>query len=53
MSLINYQRCFTVYKTIIVEDDLMVCSILEKQLGKFTQLKLAGASAAVRMRSNI
>ncbi len=30
------------YKTIIVEDDLMVCSILEKQLGKFTQLKLAG-----------
>ena len=43
MSLINYQRCFTVYKTIIVEDDLMVCSILEKQLGKFTQLKLAGS----------
>ena len=31
-----------VYKTIIVEDDLMVCSILEKQLGKFTQLKLEG-----------
>ncbi len=30
------------YKTIIVEDDLMVCSILEKQLGKFTQLKLEG-----------
>ena len=30
------------YKTIIVEDDLMVCSILEKQLGKFTQPKLAG-----------
>lgn len=30
------------YKTIIVEDDLMVCSILEKQLSKFTQLKLAG-----------
>ena len=30
------------YKTIIVEDDLMVCSILEKQLGKFTQLKLSG-----------
>lgn len=30
------------YKTIVVEDDLMVCSILEKQLGKFTQLKLAG-----------
>ncbi len=30
------------YKTIIVEDDLMVCSILEKQLSKFAQLKLAG-----------
>ncbi len=30
------------YKTIIVEDDLMVCAILEKQLGKFTQLKLEG-----------
>ncbi len=30
------------YKTIIVEDDLMVCSILEKQLGKFAQLKLSG-----------
>ena len=30
------------YKTIIVEDDLMVCSILEKQLGKFTQLRLEG-----------
>lgn len=30
------------YKTLIVEDDLMVCSILEKQLGKFTQLKLDG-----------
>lgn len=30
------------YKTIIVEDDLMVCSILEKQLGRFAQLKLAG-----------
>ncbi len=30
------------YKTIIVEDDLMVCSILEKQLGKFPQLKLSG-----------
>lgn len=30
------------YKTIIVEDDLMVCSILEKQLGKFSQLKLSG-----------
>lgn len=30
------------YKTIIVEDDLMVCLILEKQLGKFSQLKLAG-----------
>ena len=31
-----------VYKTIIVEDDLMVCSILEKQLGKFAQLRLEG-----------
>ncbi len=30
------------YKTIIVEDDLMVCAILEKQLGKFNQLKLEG-----------
>lgn len=30
------------YKTIVVEDDLMVCSILEKQLGRFTQLKLVG-----------
>lgn len=30
------------YKTIIVEDDLMVCSILEKQLSKFAQLKLVG-----------
>ena len=30
------------YKTIIVEDDLMVCSILEKQLGKFAQLRLEG-----------
>ena len=32
------------YKTIIVEDDLMVCSILEKQLGKFAQLRLEGNS---------
>lgn len=30
------------YKAMIVEDDLMVCSILEKQLGKFAQLKLEG-----------
>lgn len=42
-----FEGCITdrgafVYKTMIVEDDLMVCSILEKQLGKFTQLKLEG-----------
>ncbi|MBP3483737.1 MAG: response regulator [Oscillospiraceae bacterium] len=30
------------YKTIIVEDDLMVCAILEKQLGRFSQLQLCG-----------
>lgn len=30
------------YKAIIVEDDLMVCSILTKQLGRFSQLKLTG-----------
>ena len=30
------------YKTIIVEDDLMVCAILEKQLGRFSQLELCG-----------
>lgn len=30
------------YKTIIVEDDLMVCAILEKQLGRFSQLELSG-----------
>ena len=31
------------YKAIIVEDDLMVCSILTKQLGRFPQLKLSGS----------
>lgn len=31
------------YKAIIVEDDLMVCAILERQLGRFTQLKLVGS----------
>lgn len=30
------------YRTIIVEDDLMVCAILEKQLGRFSQLELCG-----------
>lgn len=30
------------YRAIIVEDDLMVCSILTKQLGRFAQLKLMG-----------
>lgn len=30
------------YRTIIVEDDLMVCAILEKQLGRFSQLQLCG-----------
>ena len=30
------------YNTIIVEDDLMVCSILTKQLSRFPQLKLIG-----------
>ena len=39
---IRQSEVFSMYKTIIVEDDLMVCSILEKQLGKFTQLKLCG-----------
>ena len=31
------------YNTIIVEDDLMVCSILTKQLGRFPQLALTGS----------
>ena len=31
------------YKAIIVEDDLMVCAILEKQFGRFPQLKLVGS----------
>lgn len=31
------------YKAIIVEDDLMVSAILERQLGRFPQLKLAGS----------
>lgn len=31
------------YKAIIVEDDLMVCAILERQLGRFSQLKLVGS----------
>lgn len=30
------------YKVFIVEDDLMVCSILEKQLGRFPKLSIAG-----------
>ena len=31
------------YNTIIVEDDLMVCSILTKQLGRVPQLALTGS----------
>lgn len=31
------------YKVIIVEDDLMVCAILEKQLAKFSHLEIAGS----------
>lgn len=31
------------YNVIIVEDDLMVCAILERQIGRFQQLKLAGS----------
>lgn len=31
------------YKAIIVEDDLMVCAILERQLAKFGHLSLAGS----------
>lgn len=31
------------YKAIIVEDDLMVCSILERQVGRFSQLNLVGS----------
>lgn len=31
------------YNAIIVEDDLMVCAILERQLGRFSQLKLVGS----------
>ena len=30
------------YNVIIVEDDLMVCAILERQIGRFQQLKLVG-----------
>lgn len=30
------------YKVMIVEDDLMVCSILEKQLGRFPRLSVTG-----------
>lgn len=37
-----YFGVIQVYKTIIVEDDLMVCAILEKQLGRFSQLQLCG-----------
>lgn len=32
---------FTMYKTIIIEDDLMVCAILEKQLSKFSHLEVS------------
>ena len=38
----TYFGVIKVYKTIIVEDDLMVCAILEKQLGRFSQLQLCG-----------
>lgn len=38
----TYFGVIQVYKTIIVEDDLMVCAILEKQLGRFSQLQLCG-----------
>lgn len=31
------------YNVIIVEDDLMVCAILERQIGRFQQLKLTGS----------
>jgi len=31
------------HNVIIVEDDLMVCAILERQLGRFQQLKLLGS----------
>ncbi|MDO4815466.1 MAG: response regulator [Bacillota bacterium] len=30
------------YNVIIVEDDLMVCAILQRQIGRFQQLKLVG-----------
>jgi hypothetical protein len=38
----TYFGVIQVYKTIIVEDDLMVCAILEKQLGRFSQIQLCG-----------
>lgn len=45
------------YNTIIIEDDLMVCAILEKQLSKFSHLKLSqnfhrGTEALEYLESN-
>lgn len=37
VSILLYE-VIALYKTIIVEDDLMVCSILKKQLGRFPHL---------------
>ena len=31
------------YKVVIVEDDSMVCAILERQLAKFSHLELSGS----------
>lgn len=37
----NYWGIFFVYNVIIIEDDLMVCAILEKQLSKFSRLNVS------------